>query len=632
MEIFAEEVSLLRSIICLSSEISNFASQWTLLPQRRRARSIARRAKVLSLIFEDILFCDASLLVKFSQSAVLWLREIFDVLQRLKKLTVKCFVRMSRVSLILRLESIARAFDLLNRRLYSLLGVFPLSSLGCGGDLSDLVELLQKQSRRSSADPEDEQLRREVLGMISDVERRTSVDDFKLENLFQRLGVNDSRKLGDEIERLELEIGNRLNAKRASIVIPLLGLLRYGKCILFGELTSSFDFPKDHGVCESSDVSIPADFRCPISLGLMRDPVVVSSGQTYDRDSINGWINSGHATCPKTAQPLSHSLLVPNRALRNIIHLWCRENGIPFDKDCVDHFPISDAQLEAAKTTIMLLVRKLQASPSASVANKIVSELRLMTKSSSENRTSVAEAGAVPLLVSLLDTEEALLQVNAITSLLNLSILPANKKRIMLAAGGLYSLVQLLGSGATWLAKETAAATLLSISSHHTLYRKKIAMTHGVAEGLSELVKLGPATSQIDGLLTMLQLAGDKDNISRLVDGGALTAALEATAVPDAAEIALAVVAAVAKRGGAAAVAGTKDSVSCLAGAMKRGTDRARETAAAALVLVCSHGDGDAAAELATISGVDSALWKLMLSGSEHGRMTAASLCRMCHR
>ncbi|KAF2938068.1 hypothetical protein DAI22_03g093800 [Oryza sativa Japonica Group] len=29
----------------------------------------------------------------------------------------------------------------------------------------------------------------------------------------------------------------------------------------------------------------PSDFRCPISLDLMRDPVVVANGQTYDRES-----------------------------------------------------------------------------------------------------------------------------------------------------------------------------------------------------------------------------------------------------------------------------------------------------------------------------------------------------------
>ncbi|CAN1158387.1 U-box domain-containing protein 26 [Linum perenne] len=40
-------------------------------------------------------------------------------------------------------------------------------------------------------------------------------------------------------------------------------------------------------------IQIPYHFRCPISLELMRDPVTVSTGQTYDRSSIESWIATG---------------------------------------------------------------------------------------------------------------------------------------------------------------------------------------------------------------------------------------------------------------------------------------------------------------------------------------------------
>ena len=73
--------------------------------------------------------------------------------------------------------------------------------------------------------------------------------------------------------------------------------------------------------------SPPQEFRCP-TLELMRDPVVASSGQTYDRESITRWFGSGKSTCPKTGQVPADSELVPNKALKNLIVWWCRENDI----------------------------------------------------------------------------------------------------------------------------------------------------------------------------------------------------------------------------------------------------------------------------------------------------------------
>ncbi|CAI5508504.1 unnamed protein product [Closterium sp. Naga37s-1] len=57
----------------------------------------------------------------------------------------------------------------------------------------------------------------------------------------------------------------------------------------------------------------PDDFRCPISLEIMRDPVIVSTGQTYHRACIEQWLKEGHKTCPKTQQILSQpASLIPN--------------------------------------------------------------------------------------------------------------------------------------------------------------------------------------------------------------------------------------------------------------------------------------------------------------------------------
>eukprot|EP01018_Ginkgo_biloba_P008289 Gb_24983 [translate_table: standard] len=72
----------------------------------------------------------------------------------------------------------------------------------------------------------------------------------------------------------------------------------------------------------------PEEFRCPISLQLMSEPVVISSGQTYEQVCIEKWFSEGHDTCPKTQQKLSHLSITPNYCLKGLIASWCEKHGI----------------------------------------------------------------------------------------------------------------------------------------------------------------------------------------------------------------------------------------------------------------------------------------------------------------
>ncbi|TVU01790.1 hypothetical protein EJB05_52786, partial [Eragrostis curvula] len=70
------------------------------------------------------------------------------------------------------------------------------------------------------------------------------------------------------------------------------------------------------------EVKIPSFFRCPISLDVMRSPVSLCTGVTYDRASIQRWLDSGNTTCPATMLPLPSTDLVPNLTLRSLIAHW----------------------------------------------------------------------------------------------------------------------------------------------------------------------------------------------------------------------------------------------------------------------------------------------------------------------
>ncbi|KAM0939749.1 putative U box domain, armadillo-like helical, Zinc finger, RING/FYVE/PHD-type [Dioscorea sansibarensis] len=73
---------------------------------------------------------------------------------------------------------------------------------------------------------------------------------------------------------------------------------------------------------EGLEVKVPSYFRCPISLEVMRSPVSLCTGVTYDRTSIQRWLDSGNTTCPATMLPLPSTDLVPNLTLRRLISLW----------------------------------------------------------------------------------------------------------------------------------------------------------------------------------------------------------------------------------------------------------------------------------------------------------------------
>ncbi|XXG64906.1 hypothetical protein AAC387_Pa05g2732 [Persea americana] len=72
----------------------------------------------------------------------------------------------------------------------------------------------------------------------------------------------------------------------------------------------------------------PEEFICPISSKLMSDPVVIASGQTYERICVEKWFSEGHNTCPKTLRQLPHLSMTPNSCLKDLISKWCRKHGI----------------------------------------------------------------------------------------------------------------------------------------------------------------------------------------------------------------------------------------------------------------------------------------------------------------
>ncbi|XVE57076.1 hypothetical protein DITRI_Ditri04bG0062900 [Diplodiscus trichospermus] len=73
----------------------------------------------------------------------------------------------------------------------------------------------------------------------------------------------------------------------------------------------------------------PPEFLCPISGSLMFDPVVIPSGQSFDRISIQVCRDLGFTpSLPDCSTTPDFSTIVPNLAIKSTILTWCRDHHV----------------------------------------------------------------------------------------------------------------------------------------------------------------------------------------------------------------------------------------------------------------------------------------------------------------
>ena len=62
----------------------------------------------------------------------------------------------------------------------------------------------------------------------------------------------------------------------------------------------------------------PNEYLCPITMMLMKEPVLLSDGFTYEKSAIENWLK-GHNKSPMTNGVLESTVLTPNRQLKKLI-------------------------------------------------------------------------------------------------------------------------------------------------------------------------------------------------------------------------------------------------------------------------------------------------------------------------
>lgn len=135
-------------------------------------------------------------------------------------------------------------------------------------------------------DAQEEQLHEDILSLLEE-ERSGAADPGFIDPIVGKLGLTSLPAVRSEIIALEKEkISAQEEGKATKEIIQGLNMMKRLKISLGGTESDEED---DVGKEPASLLGPqpPDDFRCPISLELMRDPVIVSTGQVCNTPSFN---------------------------------------------------------------------------------------------------------------------------------------------------------------------------------------------------------------------------------------------------------------------------------------------------------------------------------------------------------
>ncbi|KAK4788812.1 hypothetical protein SAY86_020131 [Trapa natans] len=430
----------------------------------------------------------------------------------------------------------------------------------------------------------------------------------------------------------------------------------------------------------------PEELRCPISLQLMYDPVIISSGQTYERICIEKWFSDGHNTCPKTQQNLAHLCLTPNYSVKGLIASWCDQNGVPVPDgppESLDlnywRLALSDSEtansrsiesvgsckskglkavpleksrtikeegngndnekmnlsedeedvsgfsvLEGHKDLLAILTGEGDMAKKCKVAEQI----RRFLKEDEEARTFMGTNGFVAALLSFLEhavhDQNPVAQEVGAMALFNLAVNNNRNKELMLGAQAISLLEEMISNRSS---QGPAAALYLNLSC---LEEAKLIIGSGPA--VPFLVRLlGDETDpqcKLDALHTLYNLSSYSGNIHSLLTSGIIPAlqSLLATCEDHSwAEKSIAVLVNLASSPvGRDEMGLSSELISTLASVLDTGEPAEQEPAVLCLLLLCTGNDN--CVQMVLQEGVIPALVSISVNGTTRGREKAQKL------
>ncbi|XP_050208487.1 U-box domain-containing protein 6-like [Mercurialis annua] len=575
--------------------------------------------------------------------------------------------------------------------------------------------------------PSEKQVGDEIISLLQQGRKFDDCpDNNELESFHQaatKLGITSSRAALTErralkklIERARVEEDKR----KESIVAYLLHLMRKYSKLFRSELTDdndsqgstpcsptvlnsfdeavnghafdrqlsklgSFNFKPNNR--KSGNISVPPEeLRCPISLQLMYDPVIIASGQTYERICIEKWFSDGHDTCPKTQQKLCHLCLTPNYCVKGLVTSWCEQNGVPVpdgppDSLDLNYFRLSLCQSESANSRSVESISSgkgikvvpleenctIEESEHNEMENsnpeqeevpleenheedmfqrfqifltilnkegnlrkkcKVVEKIRLLLKDDEEARICMGANGFGEALLRYLESavhaKNAIAQEIGAMALFNLAVNNNRNKEMLLASGVIPMLEMMISSS-----ESHGAATALYLNLSCLEEAKSII---GSSEAVPFLVKILQGEDEpqckMDALHTLYNISSQASNIQNLLSAGITSGLQSLLAAPGdlswTEKLIAVLINLASSKSGKEEMVSTPGLIGGLATILDMGEPIEQEQAASCLYILCNGSEN--CSQLVLQEGVIPALVSISVNGTTRGKEKAQKL------
>ncbi|XP_010460469.1 PREDICTED: U-box domain-containing protein 6-like [Camelina sativa] len=260
----------------------------------------------------------------------------------------------------------------------------------------------------------------------------------------------------------------------------------------------------------------PEELRCPISLQLMCDPVIIASGQTYERVCIEKWFSDGHNSCPKTQQHLPHLSLTPNYCVKGLIASWCEQNGItvptgPPESLDLNYWRLALSDSESTNSTSVDSIESC--TPKGDIIVPLEERSAIVSQQQHKEEVNVPVVGDEETsdinvleryqdILAILDKEEDLAKKCKAVENARRLLKDDEEARILMGANGFVeAFLRFLGSAVhenNAAAQETGAMALFNLAVNNNR-NKELMLTSGVIPLLEKMISCsqsqGPATA-----------------------------------------------------------------------------------------------------------------------------------------
>lgn len=280
------------------------------------------------------------------------------------------------------------------------------------------------------------------------------------------------------------------------------------------QMSGSWDGTYDHG--SKSDDSHHFErlyaepmydaFVCPLTKQVMRDPVTLENGQTFEREAIEKWFKeckeSGKKpVCPLTLKELRSTDLNPSIALRNTIEEWAARNEA--------------AQLDVARRLLS----------QGGAENDILQALKYIQQICQNSRSSkhtIRNAHLIPMIVDMLKNSSRTVRCKALETLHIVAEDDDDNKEVMAEGDMVRSIVKFLTHEHS-KEREEAVSLLYELSKSEAL-SEKIGSVNGAI-----LILVGMASSNSENVLsiekadkTLENLESCEKNVQQMAECGRL--------------------------------------------------------------------------------------------------------------